>query len=118
MIVFSNLSPPCLTLPDDYAREHLLTQLGLSALDGGHEHVTDTGGGQAIEPTLDAAHGDNLQRLGARVIGAVDGRRIGQTQRQAVLVTLRTSTSYEDRGGGRRGVSRGQGRAEPRQLAS
>ena len=85
------LAAPRLALADDDGGHDLLPEVGLPLLDGGHDHVADAGGRQAVEPALDALDGDDVEVLGARVVGAVHRRRHGQTQRHAELVPRRPS---------------------------
>lgn len=49
----------------------LLAKIGLSLLHRGHDHVADTGSGQAVEARVDALDGDDVEVLGTRVVGAV-----------------------------------------------
>lgn len=49
-----------------------------------------TGGGEAIQATLDPAHRDDVQVLGAAVVAAVHHRGDRQTKGHAVLVALGT----------------------------
>lgn len=87
------LATPCLALTHNHSRHDLLFQSGLSFLYGGHDHITDTGGGQTIKTALDALDGDDVQVLGTRVIGAVDDGTNGQTKGHAETVTGNSSTS-------------------------
>jgi hypothetical protein len=64
-------SPPGLALADDDSGHDLLPELRLSLLDGGHDHVTDTGGGQTVETCTDALDGDDVEVTGAGVVAAV-----------------------------------------------
>ena len=58
--------------------------------------VALTGRRQAVETTLDTAHGDDVQVLCAAVVAAVHDRGHGKTESHAVLVPLGTSaTCYE-----------------------
>jgi hypothetical protein len=69
--------PPWLALADNDGGHDLLPQLGLSLLDGGHDHVTRTTGGQAVEARTDTLDGDDVQVAGARVVAAVhDGSAV------------------------------------------
>lgn len=49
----------------------LLSQLRLSLLDCGHDHVTDTTGGQSVQAGTDTLDGDDVQVTGTGVVGAV-----------------------------------------------
>ena len=48
-----------------------------------------TGGRQTVQATLDPAHRDDVQVLGAAVVAAVHHRCHRQTEGHAVLVALR-----------------------------
>lgn len=68
---------PGLGLSDDDGGVDLLAELGLSLLDGGHDHVTDTTGGQSVQAGTDTLDGDDVQVTGTRVVGAVhDGTAV------------------------------------------
>lgn len=54
-------SLPGLGLSDDNGGVDLLSQLGLSLLDGGHDHVTDTTSGQTVQAGTDTLDGDDIQ---------------------------------------------------------
>jgi hypothetical protein len=43
------------------ARRTLLPQLGLSLLDGSHDHVAGGGGGESVESGTEANDGDNVE---------------------------------------------------------
>lgn len=49
----------------------LLSELGLSLLDGGHDHVTDTASGQSVQTSTGTLDGDDVQVSGAGVVTAV-----------------------------------------------
>lgn len=49
----------------------LLSELGLSLLDGGNNHVTSSGGWQSVQSRTDTVHSNDEQVLGTRVVGAV-----------------------------------------------
>ena len=61
----SVLSSYGLPLSDDHRWHYLLTKLGLALLDGSEHHVATGRGGKSIQPTSDAADGDDVQVLGA-----------------------------------------------------
>ena len=88
------LAAPGLALADDDGGHHLLPEIGLPLLDGGHDHVADAGGREAVEAALDALDGDDVQVLGACVVRAVHRRRHRQTQRHAELVPRRTTPPW------------------------
>lgn len=64
-------SSPGLALTDDNGGHDLLSQLGLSLLDGSHDHVTDTGSGQTVQASTDTLDGDDVQVTGTGVVAAV-----------------------------------------------
>jgi len=64
-------SPPGLALADDDSGHDLLPELRLSLLDGGHDHVTNTGSGQAVKTSANALDGDDVEVTGAGVVAAV-----------------------------------------------
>lgn len=72
----------------------LLSQIRLSLLDSGQDHVTDTGSRQSIKTTLDALDGNDVQVLGTRVIGAVHDGSDRQSKRHSVLVTSSSTTTW------------------------
>jgi hypothetical protein len=88
------LAAPRLALADDDGGHHLLPEVGLPLLDGGHDHVANAGGREAIEAALDALDGDDVEVLGAGVVRAVHRRGHWQTQRHAELVPRRTSPAW------------------------
>jgi hypothetical protein len=57
-------SLPGLGLADNDGGVDLLSQLGLSLLDGGHDHVTDTASGQAVQAGTNTLDGDDVQVTG------------------------------------------------------
>lgn len=83
---------PGLALTDDDSGHNLLSQLRLSLLDSGHDHVADTTSGQLVKTTLDTLDGDNVQVLGARVVSAVHDGANRQTQGHTELVSGRSAT--------------------------
>ena len=89
---------PGLALTHDDSGHHLLLQLGLALLDGGDDHVADTGGRQTVEAPLDALDGDDVQILGTTIVGAVHDGTHGETQGHAETITSNTSSSYNHRG--------------------
>ena len=70
-------SPPWLALADNDGGHDLLPQLGLSLLDGRHDHVTSTASGQAVEARTNTLDGDDVQVTGTGVVAAVhDGAAV------------------------------------------
>lgn len=49
----------------------LLSQLGLSLLDGGDDHVTDTTSGETVQAGTDTLDGDDVQVASTGVVSAV-----------------------------------------------
>ena len=62
-------------------------------LDGAEHHVSATAGRQPVEPAPDPVHGDDVQVLGAGVVGAVHHGAHGAGQRDAELGSRRSSAS-------------------------
>lgn len=70
-------SLPWLGLADNDGGVDLLAQLGLTLLDGGDDHVTDTTSGQTVQTGTDTLDGDDVQVAGTGVVGAVhDGTAV------------------------------------------
>ena len=68
---------PWLRLADNDRGHDLLPQLGLSLLDGRHDHVTDTTGRETVKTCSDTLDGDDVQVTSTRVVAAVhDGAAI------------------------------------------
>ena len=70
-----------LLLSDDDGGDDLLSELGLTLLDGGKEHVSDGTSREAVELGTDASASDHVQVLSPSVVSAVhdgcDGQRVG-----------------------------------------
>lgn len=79
------LSTKGLALPDNDSRHYLLSQFRLALFDRAHDHVTRTSFGVAIKTSSNVTNADNMEILGARIIGAVDHGGRGETRRNAVL---------------------------------
>jgi hypothetical protein len=84
-------SLPGLGLADDNGGVDLLSQLGLSLLDGGHDHVANTAGGQAVEAGTETLDGDDVEVTGTRVVGAVHDGTNGKTEGHLELATRGTT---------------------------
>lgn len=68
---------PWLRLADNDRGHDLLPELGLSLLDGRHDHVTDTSGGETVKTRSDTLDGDDVQVTSTRVVAAVhDGAAV------------------------------------------
>lgn len=87
------LSAKGLALSNDNAGEHLLTKFRLSLLNGAHDHVTGPSLGQTIQAPTNIADSNNVQVLGASVIGAVHSGSIRKTGSDSVLDTGSQSAS-------------------------
>lgn len=72
---------PGLALADDNGGHNLLTELGLSLLDGGHNHVTDTGSRETVQTSTGTGDGNDVQVASTGVVAAVHH---GATVRQKV----------------------------------
>jgi hypothetical protein len=70
-----------LALADNDGGHHLLTELGLTLLHGGEEHITDGTGGEAVEAGTESGDGDHVQVLGASVVSAIHDGCHGETVR-------------------------------------
>jgi hypothetical protein len=70
----------------------LLSQLRLSLLDGGHNHVADTSSGQLVETAVNTLDGNDVQVFGTRIVSAVHDGTDGKTQGHAELVSGSSST--------------------------
>ena len=68
-----------LALSNDDSGHDLLSQLGLTLLDGSEEHVADGTSGHAGHSWTDTTAGNHIQVLSASVISAVDDRSNWQT---------------------------------------
>ena len=68
-----------LLLADDDGGHDLLSELGLTLLDGSEEHVTNGGDGEPIEASASAADGNHVKVLGSCVVSAVHDASDGQT---------------------------------------
>ena len=87
------LSAPGLALADDDGGHDLLPEIRLPLLDGGHDHVSNAGRGQAVEPALDPLHRYDVEVLRPRVVRTVHRRRHRKTQRHPELVPRRSSAA-------------------------
>lgn len=74
---------PGLALTDDNGGHDLLAQLGLTLLDGGHDHVTDTSSGQTVQAGTGTGDGNDVQVASTGVVAAVHH---GATNRRRPLV--------------------------------
>jgi hypothetical protein len=54
-------SPPRLPLSTDNSGHNLLPQLGLSLLDGSHDHVSSSGGRKSRKSSTETDDGDNVE---------------------------------------------------------
>lgn len=68
-----------LLLADDDGGHDLLSELGLTLLDGSEEHVSNGGNGEPVETTASANDGDHVEVLGSSVVSAVHDASDGQT---------------------------------------
>ena len=87
------LSSPGFALTDNNGGGNLLSQFRFSLLDGSHDHVSDTGGRQAVQTTTNTAHGKDVQVLGTSVVSAVHDSGNGQSQCLSELVACSSSSS-------------------------
>lgn len=61
--VYTILSAPRLALADDDGGHDLLPEIGLTLLDGGHDHVANASRREPVEPTLDPLHRYDVEIL-------------------------------------------------------
>lgn len=87
------LAAPGPALTHDDSRVDLLPELGLAFLAGSHDQITDGGGGQLVQSTLNTVYGNNHQGLGASVVSAVHHCCDGQTQSSTKLGADSSSSS-------------------------
>ena len=96
-------SPPGLALADNDGGHDLLSELRLSLLDGGHDHVTDTTGGQTVETRTNTLDGDDVEVTGAGVVAAVHDRTAVSSQFTSFTISNRhfrhRCTIFEEREG-------------------
>lgn len=74
------LSSPWSGLSNDNSRHDLLSQLWLTLLDGGHDHVTSRSSRQSVQSSTETLDGDDVKVSGTRVVATVDDGADGQTQ--------------------------------------
>jgi len=82
---------PRLGLANDDSRVDLFAQLRLALLDGRHDHVTNTTGGQAVEPRADTLDRNNVEVTRAGVVGAIHDRADCKTESHLELATRGTT---------------------------
>ena len=58
-------------LADDHSLQHLLSELGLTLLDGSKEHIAYRASWEAVKFGTDHSASDHVQVLGSSVISAV-----------------------------------------------
>ena len=90
-----SLSPAdALSLTDNDGLEHLLSELWLTLLDGGQEHVSDGSGWQTVESGLNSVHSEHVQVLGTSVVSAVHDRSHWQRVGDLQLDSVASSSTY------------------------
>ena len=78
---------PGLALANDNGGHDLFAEFGLSLLDGGHNHVTDTGSGETVKAGSNTSNGDDVQVASTGVITAVHyGTTVRQKRRPLALL--------------------------------
>lgn len=80
-------TPPGLALANDDSGHDLLSELGLTLLDGSDNHVTGGGGRETVKTSTNAVDGNDEQVLGTRVVGAVHDGTDWQSQGHSELGT-------------------------------
>lgn len=89
------LSSPGLGLTDNNGGHDLLTELRLSLLDSGHDHVTDTGSGETVKSGTETLDGNDAQVSGTRVVTAVDDSADGETELKKMLIPSPKSKHFQ-----------------------
>jgi hypothetical protein len=84
-------SLPGLGLSDDNGGVDLLSELRLSLLDGGHNHVTDTTSGQSVQASTNTLDGNDVEVSGTGVVSAVHDGTDRETQGHLELATRGTT---------------------------
>lgn len=79
------LPAPGAGLTDNNCRHDLLSELGLTLLNGSHDHVSDTSGGKTVQTCTNALDGNNVKVTGTGVVGALHNSADRQTQRDSEL---------------------------------
>jgi hypothetical protein len=88
-------SLPGLGLADDNGGVDLLSELGLSLLDCGHNHVADTASRQSVEASTNTLNGDDVEVSCTRVVGAVhDGTPVPNLVSLSVLIRARYASQW------------------------
>lgn len=85
-------SLPGLGLSNDNGGVDLLSEFGLSLLDGGHDHVTDTTSGQSVQASTNTLDGDDVEVSGTGVVSAVHDGTAGE----GVSLLDRTSDGWKE----------------------
>ena len=80
-------SSPWLRLTNNNSRHDLLSEFGLTLLDSGHDHVTDTGSRETVKSGTKALNGNDAQVSGTRVVTAVDDSADGETELYILLIS-------------------------------
>jgi hypothetical protein len=71
---------PGLGLADNNSRHDLLSELGLTLLDGGHDHVTDTGSRQTVQSSTETLDSNDVEVSSTRVVAAVNDGSNGKAE--------------------------------------
>lgn len=91
LIAFS--SSEALSLADDNRGQHLLSEFGLTLLDGSEEQFTDGTLGESVQSGADLSDGNDVQVLGTSVVSAVHNAKGGETRRDSQLGSSSSSSS-------------------------
>ena len=86
-------SSPGLALANNDGGGNLLPELRLSLLDCGEDHISETSLRKAVQASTPAGHSDDVQVLGATVVGAVHHGSDGETASHPEFVALGSSSS-------------------------
>ncbi len=87
-------SPPWLSLTDDDCLEELLSQVGLSLSNRDEDDIADRGSGESVEDSVVGVHRNNVEHLGAAVVGAGELASNGDGDGNSMLDSLSSSSRF------------------------
>ena len=73
----------------------LFSQIGLSFLDGGNDHVADTSSWQSVKSGAETFDSDCVQVFGSGIVGTVDHSSDWQTERNSKFTTTNTTSTLK-----------------------
>ncbi len=87
-------SPPWLSLPDDDCLEELLSQVGFSLSHRDKDDITDGGSGEPVEDSVVGVDRDDVEHLGAAVVGTGELASNGDGNGDSVLDSLSSGSRF------------------------